>query len=255
MINKAENILAALNEEQRQASMKTEGPVLILAGAGSGKTRTIIHRIAYLIHEKKVPPWKIVAVTFTNKAAEEMLNRTLEVAGAEASKCIIRTYHSLGLYFLRINAHHLGYPSNFTIWDASDQREAIDMILKNRMQKKFGKVQIKYFMQTISSFKDQLVSPEDLLDLVDVEAYEYNELLPSLYAQYEVQKRKALSLDFDDLIYQNVKLFEKMPEVLESLQERYQYFMVDEYQDTNRAQYVFIQELVKKKQESLCCGR
>ena len=251
MTPKTDSILSVLNKPQREASMRTEGPVLILAGAGSGKTRTIIHRIAYLIHEKKVPPWRIVALTFTNKAAEEMLNRALEIAGAEASKCVIRTYHSLGFYFLRINAHHLNYPSNFTIWDSSDQRGAIDMILKNRMQKKFGKIQIKYFIQTISSFKDQLVSPEDLLDVIDIEAYEYGDILSSLYTQYEAQKKKALSLDFDDLIYQNVRLFAKMPDVLKSLSEKYQYFMVDEYQDTNRAQYVFIQEMVKKSR-NLC---
>ena len=251
MNKKTEDLLSVLNQQQQEASTKTEGPVLILAGAGSGKTRTIIHRIAYLIHEKKVFPSRIVAVTFTNKAAEEMLNRALEVAGTDASRCIIRTYHSLGLYFLRLNAQHINYPSNFTIWDATDQTEIINMILKNKFQKNFSRVQIKYLLQTISFFKDQLVSPQELLDKIDVEEYEYSDILPALYTQYELQKQKALSMDFDDLIYRNVKLFEKMPHVLRGIQGKYEYFMVDEYQDTNRAQYVFIQELVKKSR-NLC---
>ena len=235
----------SLNPEQIKAVKKTDGPVLILAGAGSGKTRTIVHRISYLIHDQKVPPWQIVAVTFTNKAAQEMQERAFEIAGVLAGQCMIRTYHSFGLYLLRCHAAHLDYPSSFTVWDTIDQNNALKNIIQNELRlTRLSKTQMKYLSNAIGGFKEQLVSPEDLLDTLDMDTYEFGDILPRLYSLYEGHKARAYALDFNDMIYQNVKLFEKKPEVLAGVQKKYRYFMVDEYQDTNRSQYVFVQMLV-----------
>ncbi|MDH5717148.1 MAG: UvrD-helicase domain-containing protein [Spirochaetia bacterium] len=247
----AEEILENLNTEQKEAVTHTEGPLLILAGAGSGKTRVIVHRIAYLLHEKKIPAYKIAAVTFTNKAAQEMLERTLSIAGPMASDCLIRTYHSLGLYFLRQNAHYINYPSGFTIWDDTDQKGAIEKLVSANFTEKFNKTQIKYFSQTISSFKDMLISPEELSGEIDLDAYEFGEILPDIYRLYEIQKQNSLAVDFADLIFMVVKIFQKFPEALETVQNKYQYFLVDEYQDTNHAQYTLIQ-LLSSKNKNLC---
>ena len=245
----------SLNPEQLEAVKKTEGPVLILAGAGSGKTRTIVHRIAYLIHEKEVPPWKIVAVTFTNKAAQEMQERAMEITGEQASQCMIRTYHSFGLYLLRCHASYINYPSNFTIWDSIDRNSIIDNIVCNKLgQSKKNKNQIKYLSNIISTFKDLLISPDRLVDEMDMDELEFGEILPQLYLLYEEQKKRAFAIDFDDMIYQNVKLFESQPELLNAMHTKYQYFMIDEYQDTNKAQYVFIQLLVQSHQNICVVG-
>ena len=152
-----ETILANLNEPQQQAVQTTRGPLLILAGAGSGKTRTIIHRMAWLIHVEKVPAWQIAAVTFTNKAAEEMRTRLLNTAGPIAAESTVRTFHSLGLFLLRRNAQFLNYPENFSIWDDTDQQQALSGILE-KFDGKYTKVQYRYFANTISSFKDKQLS-------------------------------------------------------------------------------------------------
>lgn len=245
-------ILEGLNPPQVEAAQKTEGPLLILAGAGSGKTKTIIHRLAYLIHQHHIPPWQIVAVTFTNKACQEMQERALQIAGEITTQCMIRTYHSFGLYLLRCHAVHINYPSNFTIWSDSDQRSILEEILKSKLsQGKMNQNQMKYLSGAISTFKEQLVSPKNLLDEVDVDNYKYCEILPELYLLYERQKEKACAIDFSDMIYQNIKIFERKPEVLVEMHQKYRYFLIDEYQDTNRAQYVFIQ-LLAKAHRNLC---
>ena len=245
------NILEDLNLPQKQAVESTEGPVLILAGAGSGKTKTIVHRIAYLIHSKNVPAYKIMAVTFTNKAMQEMYERTIHIAGEQALSCLIRTYHSLGLYLLRVYATHIGYPSSFTIWDDNDQLGMIKSILATNFAHEFTPAEMKYFSNTISSFKDQLISPEELLTKVDIESYQYPEFLPDIYKMYENQKDKAMAVDFSDLIYKTVRMLQNYPNILEELHRKYHYFMVDEYQDTNQSQYEFIQ-LLASKLENLC---
>ncbi len=251
MLNSHKN----LNSEQLKAVQKTDGPVLILAGAGSGKTRTLVHRIAYLIHEKEVPPWQIVAVTFTNKAANEMEERAVEIAGEQASQCMIRTYHSFGLYLLRCHASHMNYPTNFTIWNSIDQYNVLENIIENKLGlKKEGRNQIKYLSNLISKFKDQLISPDNLLDAIDVDEYEYGDILHEVYLNYEAQKEKSFAVDFDDMIYQSVLLFQKKPEILEDIHQKYRYLMIDEYQDTNKAQYVFIQLLVKIHQNICVVG-
>ncbi len=244
-------ILSGLNESQKKAVQHIEGPLLILAGAGSGKTRTIVHRIAYLIHERKVPPYKIVAVTFTNKATQEMLERTLSLAGQTASDCLIRTYHSLGLYLLRVYSRYLDYPSSFTIWDDSDQLNMIDSIVSSHFSLKLSKIKLRYISNSISSFKDEIISPHELPDILDLDSYEYSDILQEVYKMYEDQKTNALAMDFSDLIYKTVKLLKKNPEVLEEIHKKYSYFLVDEYQDTNRAQYELIY-LLSRSSKNLC---
>ncbi|HMV34691.1 MAG TPA: UvrD-helicase domain-containing protein [Turneriella sp.] len=243
-------ILQNLNEPQQQAVQTTRGPLLILAGAGSGKTRTIIHRMAWLIHVEKVPAWQIAAVTFTNKAAEEMRTRLLNTAGPIASESTVRTFHSLGLFLLRRNAQFLNYPENFSIWDDTDQQQALSGILE-KFDGKYTKVQYRYFANTISSFKDKLILPENLAEQVDLDQYEFGDILPEVYQLYEVKKSASLAVDFADLISLPCHLFEKHPELLERWQNRYPYWLIDEYQDTNYAQYRFVQH-VAARDRNLC---
>lgn len=243
-------ILLNLNEPQREAVQTAHGPLLILAGAGSGKTRTIIHRMAWLIHVEKVPAWQIAAVTFTNKAAEEMRTRLLNTAGPIASESTVRTFHSLGLFLLRRNAQYLNYPENFSIWDDADQQQALSGVLE-KFSGKYNKVQLRYFANTISAFKDKLILPENLPDQVDLDQYEYGDILQEVYQLYEVKKSASLAVDFADLISLPCQLFEKYPELLERWQNRYQYWLIDEYQDTNYAQYRFVQQ-VAARDRNLC---
>ncbi|MES0489087.1 MAG: UvrD-helicase domain-containing protein [Leptospirales bacterium] len=250
MVNE-DTILENLNEPQKEAVRQTEGPVLILAGAGSGKTRTIVHRIAYLIHVKHVSPRRIVAVTFTNKASQEMKTRTYEVAGSDAEECLIRTYHSLGLFLLRRLAHYIGYPSDFTIWDDIDQMGTLGAIVEKHVEEKLSRNEIKNIVQSINSFKDQLISPSELSEKVDLEEYQMGDQLQELYHLYEQKKIDSKAVDFADLLYQTVKILRENPEALVGLQARYDYFLVDEYQDTNHAQYVLI-KLLSSGKKNLC---
>ncbi|MFZ5628425.1 MAG: ATP-dependent helicase [Spirochaetota bacterium] len=243
-------ILQNLNEPQQQAVQTTRGPLLILAGAGSGKTRTIIHRMAWLIHVEKIPAWQIAAVTFTNKAAEEMRTRLLNTAGPIASESTVRTFHSLGLFLLRRNAQYLNYPENFSIWDDTDQQQALSGILE-KFDGKYNKTQYRYFANTISSFKDKLILPENLAEQVDLDEYEFGDILQEVYQLYEVKKSASLAVDFADLISLPCHLFEKQPELLERWQNRYPYWLIDEYQDTNYAQYRFVQH-VAARDRNLC---
>lgn len=244
------NILEPLNPPQREAVQKINGPVLILAGAGSGKTRTIVHRLAWMIHVEKIPPWKIASVTFTNKAASEMKERAIQVAGPIAAESQIRTYHSLGLYMLRQLAEYDDIPSNFTIWDDADQRGAIKSILE-LFDGKFTKTQIRYFANQISSYKDELISPDELAEQIDLEQLEFGDILEEIYRMYEIRKNRSYAMDFGDLLYRTVKILQKNPKALEYFQNKFRYFMVDEYQDTNFAQYTLIQMLAKESR-NLC---
>lgn len=243
-------ILQNLNEPQRQAVQTVRGPLLILAGAGSGKTRTIIHRMAWLIHVEKIPAYQIAAVTFTNKAAEEMRTRLLNTAGPVSSESTVRTFHSLGLYLLRRNAQFFEYPENFTIWDDSDQQQALSQILE-KFDGKYTKSQYRYFANSISTFKDKLVLPENLAEQVDLDAYEFGDMLQEVYWLYEIKKTASLAVDFADLISKPCHLFDKYPELLERWQNRYPFWLIDEYQDTNFAQYRFVQH-VASRDRNLC---
>jgi len=245
------DIFQDLNPPQKEAVINTEGPVLILAGAGSGKTRTIVHRIAYLIHEKKVQPGRIVAVTFTNKSTQEMRARVLDVAGNSALDCIVKTYHSLGLYLLRELSRYIDYPRDFTIWDDTDQASAINSVLKTLGQDKLSKTQVKYLAQKINSFKDNLVSPEALADTTDLEEMELGDIIQEVYHLYEQKKIQSRAMDFSDLLYQTVAILQSFPESLETFHRRYHYFLVDEYQDTNHSQYMLIR-LLSQGRQNLC---
>ncbi|MBN8220137.1 MAG: UvrD-helicase domain-containing protein [Spirochaetes bacterium] len=245
-----EEILKNLNEPQRQAVQTTRGPLLILAGAGSGKTRTIIHRMAYLIHVEKVPAYNLAAVTFTNKAAGEMRERLLSTAGPIGSECTVRTFHSLGLYLLRRNAQYLEYPENFSIWDDSDQQQALSQVVE-KFEGKFNKTQLRYFANTISSFKDKLITPQQLAEEIDLDEYEFGDILQEVFQLYEVKKRASFAVDFADLISLPCHLFEQYPDLLARWQNRYPFWLIDEYQDTNLAQYRFVQH-VAARDRNLC---
>lgn len=238
---------------QKIAVETIEGPVLTLAGAGSGKTKTIVHRLGYLIHVAKVPAESIVAVTFTNKAAMEMQERCLSLIGPIAQNIQIRTYHSFGLYLLRHLAGYIDYPSSFTIWDDQDQEEVIQNILTNKIKFHATRTQIKYFSTQISSFKDNLITPEELREKLDLDQNQAD-ILEELYIEYELQKKLAFAVDFSDLLYQTVLILEKNPQVLEKLQEKYKYYLVDEYQDTNLAQYRLINLLASKSRNLFVVG-
>ena len=211
--------------------MHTEGPLLIIAGAGSGKTRTITHRIAHLVLEQNVRPYNIVAVTFTNKAAEEMRNRLESLLGRDAKDLFVRTFHSLGLYILLRNADSIGLKSNFTIYDASDQNSLLKKILKDfRIENDF--LSAGFAAEAINRARDSIISPENY----DVSS-RAGEEIRKVYIEYIKRLRENNSLDFGDLLYESVKLFEKKPEILEQYRNLWKYCMIDEYQDTNFAQY------------------
>jgi len=246
--------LRELNDKQREAVLQTEGPVLILAGAGSGKTRTLTHRIAYLIKEKKVNPQNILAVTFTNKAAGEMAERVrrllgvAEEAGFYSSLLpVLGTFHSVCVRILRKEIEYLGYKKNFVIYDDQDQKALLKRVMKE-LSISDKEVKVGLATAVISSAKNKLWTPADYGRTV--ENYK-EELLAKIFKKYQAELKKADALDFDDLIMKTVELFETFPKVLEKYQEIFRYLMVDEYQDTNRAQYRLL-KLLAEKYRNLC---
>lgn len=239
--------LSNLNPMQREAAVSTGGPLLILAGAGSGKTSTMTHRIAYLIKEKKVAPYHIFAVTFTNKAAKEMRERVENLIGDSANMWIL-TFHSACLRILRSYISHLGYTSDFTVYDATDQKTVLKecLVQENLDDKTYT---IPSLQKIIGECKDKGIRPEQFGETYGYGFREKN--IAKIYERYEKMLKKNNALDFDDLILKTVELFEKQPEVLESYQDRFKYIMVDEYQDTNFMQYRFI-ELLAQKNQNIC---
>ncbi|WP_349409305.1 DNA helicase PcrA [Pseudalkalibacillus sp. SCS-8] len=242
-----ERLLSGLNPEQKRAVKHTEGPLLIMAGAGSGKTRVLTHRIAYLLIEKGVAPWNILAITFTNKAAREMQNRVASITGPAADNIWISTFHSMCVRILRRDSDRIGINRNFTILDSTDQLSVIKQALKdlNLDTKKFD---ARSILGTISSAKNELKTASDFKKTA---AGMYEEVAADVYEVYEKQLRKNHALDFDDLIMSTIKLFQRVPEVLEHYQRKFQYIHVDEYQDTNRAQYVLV-NMLADKYRNLC---
>ncbi len=237
-----------LNKEQKEAVAHTEGPLLLLAGAGSGKTRTLTHRIAYLIEEMGVSPWNILAITFTNKAAQEMRERVDKIVGDEAGKVWVSTFHSTCVRILRRYIERLGYDNAFTIYDADDQKTMMKGICK-RLNIDTKVYKERSLLNAISSAKD---------DLVDVREYEiqaagdyYKQTVARVYREYQETLSKNNALDFDDIISKTVELFKSCPEVLGNYQERFRYIMVDEYQDTNLAQFELIR-LLADRYRNLC---
>lgn len=237
------NILKDLNPSQREAVTTTEGPVLVLAGAGSGKTRVIVHRIAYLIKEKSVSPFHILAVTFTNKAAKEMKERVDRLLGTRVSHDVwVSTFHSMGARILRKDGERIGIPRNFVIYDEQDQMSLVKECLKdlNITTKDFSPGSMLY---AISGAKDKLLSPESYAE----QARDYFEnTAAKIYKKYQEKLHQNKALDFDDLLFYTAGLFEKDRKVLDYYQERFQYILVDEYQDTNHVQYVITRYLAGK---------
>ncbi len=239
-----EKLLTGLNPQQQKAVQTTAGPLLLMAGAGSGKTRVLTHRIAYLLGEKGVAPWNVLAITFTNKAAREMRERIDKLVGPEAEDIWISTFHSMCVRILRRDIDRIGINRNFTILDASDQLTVVKKIMKERNidPKKF---EPRSVLATISNAKNELLSPEKYAKKISI-ADPYEKMTSDVYTEYQKRLLKNNALDFDDLIMTTIQLFERIPEVLEFYQRKFQYIHVDEYQDTNRAQYILVNKLATR---------
>ncbi|MFC0273199.1 DNA helicase PcrA [Metabacillus herbersteinensis] len=240
-------LLTGLNDMQQQAVKATDGALLIMAGAGSGKTRVLTHRIAYLMTEKEVAPWNILAITFTNKASREMKDRIQRILGPGADDIWISTFHSMCVRILRRDIDRMGFNRNFSILDTTDQLSVIKTVLKekNLDPKKF---EPRSLLGSISSAKNELITPEEYDKSA---AGPYEQVVSDIYRDYQKKLRKNQSLDFDDLIMMTIQLFQRVPEVLEFYQRKFQYIHVDEYQDTNRAQYMLV-KLLASRFKNLC---
>ena len=240
--------LELLNDMQRRAVLKTEGPVLILAGAGSGKTRVITNRIAYLIEECGVNPWNIMAITFTNKAAGEMRERVDDMVGFGSESIWVSTFHSSCVKILRRYIDRIGYENSFTIYDTDDQKSVMKDICK-KLQIDTKNLKEKTILGYISSAKNEMISPERY---AKENAGDYHmSRVAEAYKEYQQTLKKNNALDFDDLLVLAVELFRQCPDVLEHYQERFKYIMVDEYQDTNTVQFEFV-SLLADKYKNLC---
>ena len=242
------SIYNTLNAEQREAVFHTEGPLLILAGAGSGKTRVLTHRIAYLIEEKGINPWNILAITFTNKAAGEMRERVDDIVGFGSESIWVSTFHSTCVRILRRHIDRLGYDNNFTIYDSDDQKTLMKDVCK-LLQIDTKTYRERTILSAISSAKDEMVTPEEY----ELNAYGdfSKKKIAEAYKEYERQLKANNALDFDDLLVKTVQLFQTQPEILEYYQDRFRYIMVDEYQDTNTVQFKLI-SLLAAKYKNLC---
>lgn len=234
------SIYDSLNSQQLAAVQHTEGPLLLLAGAGSGKTRVLTHRIAYLIDEKEVNPWNILALTFTNKAAREMRERVDKLVGYGSENIWVSTFHSTCVRILRRNIDRLGYSNSFTIYDGDDQKTLMREIFKymNIDSKRFKE---RSFLTAISHAKDELISPEQFAKNAGNDFTQQK--ISQVYTEYQNRLYNNNALDFDDLIVKTIELFRTHPDVLEYYQNRFKYIMVDEYQDTNTAQFQLIREV------------
>lgn len=242
------SIYDSLNEMQKKAVFQTEGPVLILAGAGSGKTRVLTHRIAYLIEEKGVNPWNILAITFTNKAAGEMRERVDHLVGFGSESIWVSTFHSACVRILRRFIDRLGYDTNFTIYDTDDQKSLMKEVCKY-LQIDTKTYRERALLSAISSAKNEMISPQEFL--LKAEGDFSKQKIAEVYLEYEKQLRANNALDFDDLLVRAVQLFETQPDVLDYYQERFRYIMVDEYQDTNTVQFHLIR-ILSSKYRNLC---
>ena len=237
------NLLEKLNDKQREAASQIDGSILILAGAGSGKTRTITYRIAHMIENVGISPYSILAVTFTNKAAKEMRERVEELVGDIAKACTISTFHSFGMRLLRMYGKEVGYNSNFTIYDTDDQKRIVKAILKGQNLSINGvKLTERNLVSMISKIKEQIKT----LDEYSV----MNKQIVEVYDKYNRALLESNAMDFSDILLNTYKLLQK-PEILEKVQNKYKYIMIDEYQDTNNLQYKII-DLIARKSSNLC---
>ena len=242
------SIYDTLNPKQKEAVLHTDGPLLILAGAGSGKTRVLTHRIAYLIDECGVNPWNIMAITFTNKAAGEMRERVDNLVGFGAESIWVSTFHSSCVRILRRHIENLGYTTSFSIYDSDDQKTLMRQVFKT-LDIDTKQFKERSVLAAISSAKDKLITPEEFLLNAGGDFREKK--TGEIYKEYQKQLKKNNALDFDDLIVKTVELFQNNPQILDYYQERFRYIMVDEYQDTNMAQFKLV-SLLASKYRNLC---
>ena len=233
--------LEDLNNMQKEAVLYNDGPLLIIAGAGAGKTKTLTTKIAFLIEEKNVSPYSILAITFTNKAAKEMKDRLYMQIGSEAKKLTVSTFHSFGLKLLRENYETLGYDKNFVIMDSDDSLTVVKKIIKD----------MGYDPKVYNSCKNEMMTPEQYERFA---VSDYEKVIKEVYEKYEIKLQRNNSVDFDDLLLLPIKLFRKHPDVLERYQDLYQYILIDEYQDTNEAQYIMTKLLSEKNRRITCVG-
>ena len=242
--------LEQLNDRQKEAVLYNEGPLLIIAGAGAGKTKTLTTKIAFLIEEKNVDPRNILAITFTNKAAKEMKDRLFLQIGSLSKELQVSTFHSFGLKLLRENFEILGYDRNFVIMDSDDSLTVVKKILKdmNYDPKIYNPKAIR---NKISSCKNEMMSPE-VYDRYAVSDYE--KVIKEVYEKYQIKLQRNNSVDFDDLLLLPIELFKKNPEILDRYQDLYQYILIDEYQDTNEAQYILTKMISAKNRKITCVG-
>ncbi|MDA1316877.1 MAG: UvrD-helicase domain-containing protein [bacterium] len=232
------DIFDGLNSKQKQAVEQHNGPCVILAGAGSGKTRVLIHKVLNLIQNHQVAPSSIVMITFTNKAAREMKERIIKASGGTLQLGFVGTFHSFCALALRKDGVHIGIPHNFTIYDAQDQQQLIKSILKKQSETSIsrqGKYSPLYFLSHISTAKNQLIKPDRYLEVF---SHYRSAMIAEIYVQYQKELKKNDALDFDDLIMKVVELFRSSDQIREKYHDRYQYILVDEFQDTNYAQYI-----------------
>lgn len=243
-------LLNGMNPKQKEAVLATEGPLLIMAGAGSGKTRVLTHRMAYLLQEKFVNPWNILAITFTNKAAKEMKERVTRLVGTAGNDMWVSTFHAMCVRILRREAEQIGYSRNFTICDQSETETLMKRIVKDKNldSKKF---EPRAILGKISNAKNELLSPKEYANMT---GNYFDNIVAECYEAYQRHLKNAQSMDFDDLIMLTVKLFEDYPETLAYYQNKFHYIHVDEYQDTNYAQYKLVQLLAEKFQNICVVG-
>ena len=242
--------LSSLNPTQLQAVTTTEGPVLIVAGPGSGKTRVLTYRIAHLL-QQGVKPWEILALTFTNKAAREMKARIEKVVGPSVHRVWAGTFHSIFARILRVEAKHLGYPGNFTIYDTDDTKSVIKAVIKEMNLNK-EHYNVNFIKNRISMLKSNLISPKayvDRAELMDEDARTKRPHFHKVYAKYVLRCKRAGAMDFDDLLYRLYELLQNYPEVRLKYQDKFRYVMVDEFQDTNHLQYAIVRKLLDFRNE------
>ena len=240
--------LDSMNDQQYEATVYDEGPLLIIAGAGSGKTRVLTHRIAFLIEEKNVNPYNILAITFTNKAAKEMRERIDNLVGYGSESIWVMTFHSTCVRILRRHIDRIGYDTNFTIYDSDDSKSTMKAVFK-RLQIDNKQLKESTVLREISRAKDELLSPDDYeaQNAADFGKKKF----AACYREYQDTLRKNNALDFDDIIRMTVYLFKACPDILENYQDRFRYIMVDEYQDTNTAQFTLV-KLLADKYRNIC---
>ncbi len=239
-----------LNPMQREAVFTTEGPLLVLAGAGSGKTRALTHRVAYLIEEKGVKPWNILAITFTNKAAGEMRDRVNSLVEYGADSVWVSTFHSLCVRILRRFIENIGYTTDFSIYDSDDTKTLMKQIFKD-LEVNTKVLKERGVLGVISSAKNEMISPEEFMLSAKAEGDSRLKRIAELYMEYQKRLKKNNALDFDDLLVKTVELFQSKQEVLEYYQDRFRYIMVDEYQDTNTVQFRLV-SLLAAKYRNIC---